>query len=75
MQRSMFFSKHSTDANVHTYAHTLVSMNARTRTCPYEHLGKTEPAYHLNIDEVTTCSSVVDGTYAPTERTLSKKLK
>jgi hypothetical protein len=50
--------EHSTDADAHTYAHTLTSMNACTHASyPYEHLRETESTHYLEIDEVVTDAS------------------
>ena len=39
-----FFLKHSTDADAHKHARTLIPMNTRMQPYPYEHLRETEPA-------------------------------
>ena len=39
-----FFKKHSTDADPHKHARTLIPMNTRTQPYLYEHLRETEPA-------------------------------
>ena len=40
----IFFEKHSTDADAHKHARTLIPMNTRTQPYSYEHLRETEPA-------------------------------
>ena len=35
-------------------------MNIRTHTLHYEHLRETEPAHHLEIDEVATDIFIID---------------
>ena len=70
----LFFSI-STDTNAHIHAHTLIPMNAHTHTLSYEHLRETEPAYHLEIYEVTVGASSSTGTSPPTESASPKILK
>ena len=40
----IFFEKHIKDADAHKHARTLIPMNTRTQSYPYEHLRETEPA-------------------------------
>ena len=68
------FFEHTTEASAHIHAHTLIPMNARTLYL-YEHLRKTEPAYHLEFYEVTVGTSSSTGTSPPTECASLKILK
>jgi hypothetical protein len=68
--RSFFFAKYNTDVDANIYAHTLTPMNAHT-TYLYEHLRETvSKKLHprgLEIDEITTGTSLSMGTSSPTE--------
>jgi hypothetical protein len=61
-----FFLRTQYNADTHKHAHKNIPMNART-PYPYEHLQGSEPVY-LEIDEVTTDTSLLTGTSLTTER-------
>jgi len=52
----LFFNTVQTQALIHTRIHSPLWTHTRT-PYPYEHLRKTEPAYHLEIYEVTIGTS------------------
>ena len=57
-----------TRAYTHSYEH-------RRTPYPYEYLRKTEPAYHLEIYEITVGTSSSTGTSPPTEYTSTEILE